>query len=70
MEEIPRHKDPEVIEAPVGFGVGQGMFSCACKPCEPASGDPVHASSDAMLVPALPSSQVKGRLAPEDFHAA
>ena len=34
------------------------MFSCACKPCEPASGDPVNASSDAMLVPALPSSQV------------
>jgi hypothetical protein len=49
MEEIPRHKEPEVIEAPVGFGVGQGMFSCACKPCEPASGDPVHVSGGAVL---------------------
>lgn len=135
MEDIPRHKDPQVIEAPEGFGedellsglllsgmprarpavppseeaeqraleqsqvlrqdpqrpryplrgasaqqVGQGMFSCACKPCEPASGDPVHVDPvDAMLVPSLPSSQarprvrkhrkVKDRLEPENFHS-
>merc|ERR1719313_1532732 len=108
MEEIPRHKDPEVIEAPEGFGedellsglllsgmprprpavppseeaeqraleqsqvlrqdpqrpryplrgasaqqVGQGMLSCACKPCEPASGDPVHFSGDVVLGSAI-----------------
>jgi hypothetical protein len=47
------HKEPEIIqsEAPMGFGVKQGMFSCACEPCEPASGDPLQAV-------AKPSSQV------------
>jgi hypothetical protein len=27
--EIPRHKDPDVVEAHLGFGVRQAMFSCA-----------------------------------------
>ena len=53
IDAVLRHKEPEIIqsEAPMGFGVRQGMFSCACEPCEPASGDPLQAV-------AKPSSQV------------
>jgi hypothetical protein len=53
-----RHKNSEVIQsdAPVGFGIKQGMFSCACEPCESASGDPVLDSGGPVLVSALPSS--------------
>ena len=58
-----RDKEPEIIqnEAPMTSGVMQGMFSCACEPCEPASGDRVLVS--APVPSALPSSQVTRRQA-------
>ena len=56
--EILRHREPEVIqsEAPVGLGVMQGMFSCVCEPCEPASGDLVKVSGEPVLVSTMPSN--------------
>ena len=54
-------QEPELLlreqtEAPVASGFMQGMFSCACAPCEPASGDRVLVSPRAP--PTLPNSQV------------
>merc|ERR1711937_196769 len=37
----------EQTEAPLASGFMQGMFSCACGPCEPASGDRVLVSAPA-----------------------
>merc|ERR1719421_139329 len=56
-EEAPLHEEPEIIQAedPVSFRFMQGLRSCACKPCEPASEVPV-------FVTALPSRDVSPQM--------
>ena len=63
LQEKPLRQEPVILqtEAPLASGFMQGKFSCACEPCEPASGDRVLVS--APVPSALPRSQVTRRQA-------
>ena len=61
VQEKSLHEEPVILQSenPAVSGFTQGMFSCACEPCEPASGDRVLVS--APVPSALPRSQVTRR---------
>jgi hypothetical protein len=58
VEEVPLFKEQEILpsEAPAASGFMQGMFSCACEPCEEVPGCPVVVSAQSSAQVAVPKS--------------